>query len=467
MKPITENIKNIHLKTRKTVVFLSVLVCFIILISMYSVMLHREIEAEKTRYGYIAKNEAEHIVTTIDCVMARSNTLKALIQDHNGDTAFFDKVAENMYNSVTEETGVSLKNFAIAPGGVVSNVYPLEGNEGLIGFDFLDTSRTGNLEAKEAYEQGSTVLTNPFELIQGGYGMGGRSPVVIGEGDSQTLWGLVTVTIDFDNLISVLKLDNLKGMGVDFALSYIDKDGSVHDMHVVGNPGADAVKTQFQVRNLTWELSVAPTKGWISVWKVAASILIIMIVSIFVGLFANTMFQLHESNAKLLHLSITDGLSGCLNRRAYEEALSDMSNKTIDENFVYVTADVNGLKQTNDTMGHLFGDELICGAALCMQDCFGDYGDIYRIGGDEFVALINADDNTLAELMKKIHTMADGWKGHGVEKLALSVGYVSVREFPDAAIDTLVKTADERMYKAKREYYENQGFDRRKGDRNT
>ena len=202
-------------------------------------------------------------------------------------------------------------------------------------------------------------------------------------------------------------------------------------------------------------------------WKVAASILIIMIVSIFVGLFANTMFQLHESNAKLLHLSITDGLSGCLNRRAYEEALSDMSNKTIDENFVYVTADVNGLKQTNDTMGHLFGDELICGAALCMQDCFGDYGDIYRIGGDEFVALINADDNTLAELMKKIHTMADGWKGHGVEKLALSVGYVSVREFPDAAIDTLVKTADERMYKAKREYYENQGFDRRKGDRNT
>ena len=157
----------------------------------------------------------------------------------------------------------------------------------------------------------------------------------------------------------------------------------------------------------------------------------------------------------MLHLSVTDGLSGCLNRRAYEEALSDLSSKTINENFVYVTADVNGLKQTNDTMGHLSGDELICGAALCMQDCFEDYGDIYRIGGDEFVALINADDNTLAELMEKIHAVADGWKGHSVGKLALSVGYASVREFPGAAIDT-------RMYKAKREYYQNQGFDRRK-----
>lgn len=463
MKPFVDNSQKIHMKTRKLVVFLSTLVCFVILMVMYSIMLHRDVEAEKARYSYIAKNEAEHIVTTIDCVMARTNTLKALIQDHDGDTSFFDNVAENMYNTVTEETGVSLKNFAVAPDGVVSDVYPLEGNETLIGFDFLDTSRAGNLEAKEAYEQGKTVLTNPFELIQGGLGMGGRAPVVLHDGDSQTLWGLVTVTIDFDNLISVLNLDNLKGMGVDFALSYIDNDGSVQEMHVVGNPGEDAVKTRFKVRNLTWELAVAPNKGWLSVWSVAVSILVILIISAFVGVFANIMFQLHESNAMLLKLSITDGLSGSLNRRAYEEALSALSNDKIDDNFIYVTADVNGLKKTNDTLGHLSGDELICGAAECMQKVFGEHGDIYRIGGDEFVALIHADESTFDELMKKIQTLADNWKGHTVENLAISVGYAGIREFPDEAIDTLIKTADSRMYKAKREYYENMGFDRRQG----
>lgn len=52
-------------------------------------------------------------------------------------------------HNVADETGVLLKNFAIAPNGVVSHVYPLDGNEQLIEFDFLDTSREGNLEAKE------------------------------------------------------------------------------------------------------------------------------------------------------------------------------------------------------------------------------------------------------------------------------------------------------------------------------
>ena len=453
--------KKIHLHTRMLVVFLSSLICFIILMVMYLLMLHRDIKSEKTRYNYIAKNEAEHIVTTIDCVMARTNTLKALIKDHNGDTSFFKKDAEDMYNTVKEETGISLKNFAIAPDGVVSDVYPLEGNETLIGFDFLDTSRVGNLEAKEAYEQGNTILTNPFELIQGGIGMGGRAPVVLNDGDNQTLWGLVTVTIDFENLIEVLNLDNLKGMGVDFELSYIDNDGSVHGMHKIGEPKADAVKIRFNVRNLTWELAVSPANGWIPVWSIFVSILIIVIISGFVGVFASIMFRLHESNAMLLRLSTTDGLTGCLNRRAYEEALLTLPDKMSDEKFIYVTADVNSLKNTNDTLGHLSGDELICGAASCMQDCFGDNGDIYRIGGDEFAALIYADENTFDKLIEKIRTLTDNWKGKNVKSLNISIGYASVREFPDATINTLIKTADDRMYKAKREYYQNKGVDRR------
>ena len=456
--------KKTHLHTRRLVVFLSSLICFIILTSMYLLMLHRDIKSEKTRYNYIAKNEAEHIVTTVDCVMARTNTLKAMIKDHNGDTSFFKNAAEDMYNTVKEETGVSLKNFAIAPNGVVSDVYPLEGNETLIGFDFLDLSHPGNIEAKEAYEQGETILTNPFELIQGGIGMGGRAPVVLNDGDNQTLWGLVTVTIDFENLIEVLNLDGLNEIGVDFALSYIDNDGSVHDMYKIGEPKDDAVKVRFKVRNLTWEMTVAPTNGWIPIWRIIVSILVIVIISAFVGVFASIMFRLHESNAMLLRLSTTDGLTGCLNRRAYEEALLTLPDKMKDDNFFYVTADVNSLKNTNDTLGHLSGDELICGAADCLQDCFGDNGDVYRIGGDEFAAFVYADENTFDKLIEKIHTLTDNWKGNSVKSLTLSIGYASNREFPDAEINTLIKTADERMYKEKREYYQNKGIDRRQGE---
>ncbi|MBQ8923618.1 MAG: GGDEF domain-containing protein, partial [Lachnospiraceae bacterium] len=219
----------------------------------------------------------------------------------------------------------------------------------------------------------------------------------------------------------------------------------------------------FNVRNLTWELAVSPANGCIPVWSIFVSILIIVIISGFVGVFASIMFRLHESNAMLLRLSTTDGLTGCLNRRAYEEALLTLPDKMSDENFVYVTADVNSLKNTNDTLGHLSGDELICGAAACLQDCFGDNGDIYRIGGDEFAALVYADENIFDKLIEKIYTLTDNWKGDSVENLTLSIGYASAREFPDAEINTLIKTADERMYKAKREYYQNKGVDRRQG----
>ena len=177
-------------KKRYIVSTVSAAACLFVLLIIYYALIRHDLFSERTRYSYIAKDEAEHIVTTIDCVMARTNTLKVLIQDHDGDTSFFDEVAEDIYNNVTDETGVTLKNFALAPDGVVSKVYPLKGNESLVGFDFLDLSRPGNMEAKEAYEQGSTVLTNPFELVQGGIGMGGRSPVILRDGDIERLWGI-------------------------------------------------------------------------------------------------------------------------------------------------------------------------------------------------------------------------------------------------------------------------------------
>ena len=114
---------------RNIISFISAAVCLFVLCVFYYVLIKQDLFSERTRYSYIAKDEAEHIVTTIDCVMARTNTLKAMLQDHDGDTSFFDDVAEDIYNDVIDETGITLKNFALAPDGVVSKVYPLKGNE--------------------------------------------------------------------------------------------------------------------------------------------------------------------------------------------------------------------------------------------------------------------------------------------------------------------------------------------------
>jgi hypothetical protein len=172
-----------------------------VLLLVYFYFLNNDIRQKREHCGFIAENEAGHIATTIDCVMTRTRTLVALVQDHGGSTDFFKSVAGAIYYDVRKETGVTLKNLALAPKGIVSDVYPYTGNESLIGFDFMDLSRPGNQEAVDAYEKGFTILTNPFTLVQGGMGMAGRAPVLLEQDRRQKLWGLVTVTIDFDNLL--------------------------------------------------------------------------------------------------------------------------------------------------------------------------------------------------------------------------------------------------------------------------
>lgn len=75
---------------------------------------------------------------------------------------------------------LAIRNVIIAPDGVVSNVYPLEGNEKVIGLDYF-SDKEGNIEAMLAKETGQLVLGEPFNLVQGGQALVGRLPVYVGK----------------------------------------------------------------------------------------------------------------------------------------------------------------------------------------------------------------------------------------------------------------------------------------------
>ncbi|MCR4891675.1 MAG: sensor domain-containing diguanylate cyclase [Lachnospiraceae bacterium] len=438
----------------KAAVVTAFLVSFMLLATVYILLLQRDVDMERERYNYIAHNEADHISSTIDRVMTRITTLKAMIQDHDGNTDFFDEVADEIYNSVTEETGIVLKNLAVAPDGVVTKAYPLEGNESLIGFNFLDLSKPGNMEAKMAYEKGETILTNPFPLVQGGMGMAGRTPVFIDVDGEKHLWGLVTVTMDYENLIEYLNLDRLSAMGMEYQLSYFDDTNTNHIMVGVSEIADDAVFVEFAVRNLTWYLVISPAEGWFSNNRSMFVIGILLVLSIFVGLITNMFFKLREKNEMLTTISIKDKLTGCYNRRAYEEQLAKYADGGMKDDFVYVAVDVNGLKRTNDTLGHTAGDELICSSVSCLKECFGNYGEFYRTGGDEFIGLLSISEEDLEKAKQKFEETMKNKKGLLVEEVSMSVGYTARREFPEASITEIAKIADKRMYDAKRKYYE-------------
>lgn len=448
-------------KRRMTITAMVVLAVFIILSAGYTIYFNGEINKSREHYELIAHNEMAYIATTVENIMARTATLRASVQEHGDDPKFFYGAAEEIFHTVRDETGITLKNVAIAPGGVVTSVYPFSGNESLLGFNFLDTSREGNLRAKEAYDKGETIFTNPFELMQGGIGMSGRTPVITVNNGESRLWGLVSITIDFDKLLDSLKLDDFAGTGINYELSYIENDEK-HVMAVKGVLDKDAVRSRANIRNLTWELSLSPRDGWISLVGVLLAIISIMGISILVGVITSMFYRLRENNEMLLKESVTDALTGCFNRKALREDALEYAGMPDISNLVCISSDVNGLKIANDTLGHQAGDELIRGAADCLRQAFGSYGNVYRTGGDEFIALIFANEEELKDLKEDLSKIIKEWHGSIVDKMSLSVGYATTKEFPDIPIINLIKISDERMYEEKREYYRTCGIDRRK-----
>jgi hypothetical protein len=55
-----------------------------------------------------------------------------------------------------------------------------------------------------------------------------------------------------------------------------------------------------------------------------------------------------------------------------------------------------------------------------LKKSVGEYGQIYRIGGDGFSALLSADKNTLDDLINKLQNLTDNWEGNSVKNLSIS-----------------------------------------------
>lgn len=168
-----------------------------------------------------------------------------------------------------------------------------------------------------------------------------------------------------------------------------------------------------------------------------------------------------EQEGRLMYSSNNDELTGLLNRRAYEDFILMRPAVPPEPDFVYASIDINGLKQANDSLGHKAGDELIRGAAECLNQVFGNYGRVFRTGGDEFAAIFFADGEKLSFLREDLETVTGQWKGKLVPSLALSAGYAAKREFPEETVKELANISDMRMYEAKERYYSDCGLDRR------
>lgn len=159
-------------------------------------------------------------------------------------------------------------------------------------------------------------------------------------------------------------------------------------------------------------------------------------------------------NRQLAFWARTDGLTGLGNRIAFDQRMSQLETSLADE-VGLLLIDVNGLKRLNDTRGHDAGDALLRIVAERLRQCMYDIdGEIYRIGGDEFVILLDAEalsnkDLLIQRLQQQQHVPATlVGQEYGI---SFSYGYVDSRHTP---FSLLYKLADKAMYQQKQGYYE-------------
>ncbi len=144
------------------------------------------------------------------------------------------------------------------------------------------------------------------------------------------------------------------------------------------------------------------------------------------------------------HLAYEDGLTGLGNRTAYKEKISTLKNTAVSI-FMF---DVNNLKDINDTLGHAYGDELITDAADAIKSVFGQLGSCYRIGGDEFVVLIE-DECESDKLMSGLTEFIDAGNTDKIHPLSVAGGF-SYYNGKKGSIENVIADADKRMYNNKK-----------------
>ncbi|MBR1383415.1 MAG: GGDEF domain-containing protein, partial [Ruminococcus sp.] len=125
----------------------------------------------------------------------------------------------------------------------------------------------------------------------------------------------------------------------------------------------------------------------------------------------------------------TDDMTGAYNRKYFIEMLEGPEG--LKDDLCISVIDVNGLKETNDTLGHAAGDEMICAVPVFARKAFGEKAVVARIGGDEFAILTFGSRDEIAEKVQNMKDYAVEYKGSLINEVYLSAGIACRSDYID------------------------------------
>ena len=209
----------------------------------------------RSRAELNAVTYADHMKADIVRGIDITNTFEQIVISENGKISMFSKVAENMMADYVQ-------SIQIAPDGVVTEIYPEDGNKaGKI--DLIYDKERGKISC---YARDNDVITmqGPFSLKQSGTGIAVRNPVYVEQKNGErTFWGFTIVIIRVPDIFA----DSIKSL-TDFSYEYkLSKsiapwDETYEEVYGSGVEMIDPVTYTFELGDSQWVLEVMPENGW-------------------------------------------------------------------------------------------------------------------------------------------------------------------------------------------------------------
>lgn len=236
---------------------------------------------EKLKAAYTAESTISRIEVQLNRYLAESDLVKKSIEE---GLTISDKQFATLSRLMQDEDDI-IKVHEIAKDGIVSQIYPMEGNEDVIGLNMIENPERKK-EARLARDSGEYTIAGPFELVQGGNGVLLFDPVYRTDAEGcKKFWGFSILVMDWRKFIEKMELDQLEDAGYHYQ---IWKKGTDDERIVIAQcdnlQETDTLEVACTVPNDTWYFEIVPENGWVTMtqklWGLLISVLTAFIVMI-------------------------------------------------------------------------------------------------------------------------------------------------------------------------------------------
>ena len=238
---------------------------------------NRETE-EKLKAAYTAETTVSRVEAQLRQYLAESKLMENLIEagyEVEGDK--FEIISQMMQ----DENDV-IEAHELAKNGIVNQVYPMEGNEGVLGLNLFKNAD----RKKEAYlakRTGEYTIAGPFELVQGGKGALLFDPInLVDENGQRTFWGFSVLVLDWEKFLKEIELERLETADYNYQIWKRDlysgeKIVIAENMETLPER---TLEVACKVPNDTWYFEIVPVEGWTSKVQLVSGYLIALLLAI-------------------------------------------------------------------------------------------------------------------------------------------------------------------------------------------